>query len=65
MAKTSCLSPGEAPEMSPMVHATAFQILSDIMGSAWALDIVADVSTNDFGSSHLDVRTLFPLLKGI
>ena len=36
------------------------QLLADVIGQAWAFDIGSDVSTDDFGSSHLDVRVRFP-----
>ena len=36
------------------------QVLADVIGLARAFAIGSDVSTDDFGSSHLDVRVRFP-----
>ena len=35
-------------------------MLADVIGQVWAYAICSDVSTDDFGSSHLDVRVQFP-----
>lgn len=62
-ANTDCVSPENASEMGRMVGTIALKIFSNTMGSAWAFAIAADVSTDDFGSSHFDVHITFPPLK--
>ena len=58
--KTGCVSEGEASCFSRIVCAVGLQVLADVIGQAWAFAVSSDVSTDDFGSSHLDVRVLFP-----
>jgi hypothetical protein len=59
-SKTGCLSDGEASCFSRIACAVGLQILSDLMKKSWAFAVASDVSTDDFGNSHLDVRVRFP-----
>ena len=53
---TGCVSEGKAPCFSRIVCAVGMQVLADVIGQAWAFTVGSDVSTNDFSSSHLNVR---------
>jgi hypothetical protein len=59
-ANMGCVSAGEASNMCRVVCAATFQLISDPMNTAWAFSVAADVSTDNFGSSHLDTRINFP-----
>ena len=37
-------------------------MLAGVIGQAWEFDVGSDVSTNDFGISHLDVCIRFPVI---
>lgn len=53
-SKTGSMSPMAASDMARVICAASLQILSDLMESCWSFAIAADVSTDDFGCSHLD-----------
>jgi hypothetical protein len=53
-SKSRCVSPGEASNFARIVCALSLDIISELMNKTWAFAIAADVSTNDFGNSHLD-----------
>ena len=59
-AKTGCVSEGEASCFYRIVCAVVLQVLADIISQVWAFSVGSDVSTDDFGSSRLDVRVQFP-----
>lgn len=63
-AKTGCVSPGEAANISRIVCATSLQLISDLMNASWAFSIAADASTDDFNNSHLDTRVRLPPVAG-
>lgn len=61
-SKAGCLSDGEASCLSRIVCAVGLQIIADLMERSWAFAVVSDISTDNFGSSHLDTRIHFPFL---
>lgn len=52
-----CVSEGDGSNFARITYATCLQMLGDLMPRNWSLSVATDVSTDDFGSSHLDVRT--------
>ena len=58
--KTGSISPGEVSEFSRIVCAVGLQIIADVMAGSWAFALASDVSSDNFGNSHLDVRVQFP-----
>ena len=42
--------------------AVGLQVSADVIGQVWSFSVGSDVSTDDFGSSHLDVRVRFPVI---
>ena len=56
----SCVSEGEASYFYRIVYAVGLQLLVDVIGQVWAFAVGSDVSTDDFSSSHLDVRVQCP-----
>jgi hypothetical protein len=54
------LSPGEASCVSRIVCTVALDTISDLLTKAWSFSLACDVSTDDFGNSHLATRVRFP-----
>jgi hypothetical protein len=59
-SKSGCVSLGEASSFARIVCALSLDIINELMNKTWAFAIAADVSTDDFGNSHLDTRGQFP-----
>lgn len=59
-ANTESLSEGEVSCFARLVCAVSLQTIADLMHKSWAFAVASDVSTDEFGVSHLDVRIRFP-----
>jgi hypothetical protein len=60
VSKSGCVSPGEASNFARIVYVLSLDTISELMNKTWAFAIAADVSTEDFGNSHLDTPGRFP-----
>ena len=51
---------GDASNFSRVTCSLDLQMIADLMLHSWVLSVATDVSTDGFGSSHLDVHILMP-----
>ena len=58
--KLGGVSEGDASNFSRITYALGIQMIADLMSHSWAFLVATDVSTDGFGSSHLDLRIRIP-----